>query len=397
MRAPRRVPGIYTAPPPRLPGTLFFQPAPVAAPNQGVSPQQGGGAIPFIVGSNQYRESPFSDVSVQLGANSAETVAPVTPGGFLRGVTIQVTSTLGVIGGAALVADAPWSILSNLSLEDISGGPVLYGMSGFAHYIAQKYFRPWAGDPTKRSDFSNTINPAFTLQFFVEITETLAVLANTDARAQYRLRYTLAPGVQSGQFGLTTIAPTTQPTVRVKCSLESWAQPDLQDLLGHPIEQEPGGVIASRFLMHENPPVNSGNNVTRLTLVGNEIRALALIFRNGDATKTRQNLTDANAGAIDFRLDNRRLWKALPSQLVERMQDFYPLLGAGTWTREAGVYVIPRFRLDRGDEYWLQTVEQSLLQLEYSGTDLTTAPGTVEAIYDQLAIAGQLPGIYEGM
>lgn len=377
-------------------------PGGVSAPSAGQQPASG--EIPFIVGSNCYREAPFSTTVFQLGASSQEFVNSVTPGGFLRGVTMQVTSTGGVIGGGVLANDSPYSILSSVSLEDISGGPILYPMGGYTYAMAQKYLRPWEGDPSKRTVFSNTINPAFTIRFFVEVKDTLAVLANTDARAQYRFRFTLAAANQAGPYGLTTSAATTNPTVTVKLYLESWAQPDLQDLLGNSIVQVPDGLLASRFLMHEQPAVTSANNVMRFTLVGNEIRGLVLIYRNGDANKTRIDLTDANAGSIDYRLDSRRLWKMTPSQWVEEMAAFYPFLGNGVWTRETGVFVIPRFagppnsgsQVDGQGEYWLQTVEQTLMQLEFSGADVTTSPGTMEILYDQLAIAGDLAADLEG-
>jgi hypothetical protein len=156
--------------------------------------------------------------------------------------------------------------------------------------------------------------------------------------------------------------------------------------------------------MHEQPVLTSANNVVRQTLTGNELRALMLIVRNGDANKTRVNLTDTGAGPLDFRIDARRLWKMNPTQLVEEMQAFYLLLGAGTWTREAGVYVIPRFagHANAGDafsgqgEYWLQTVEQTLLQIEFNGGDISSAPGSVEIVYDALAIAGEVTPELEG-
>lgn len=379
-----------------VPGGVAAPPA----PDQG----SGGGEIPFLAGTNAYREAPFSTTTVQLGANSQEVVANVTPGGFLRGVTMQVTSVSGVIGAGVLAADGPYSIVSSVSLEDISGGPILYPMGGYAYAIAQKYLRPWDGDPAKRSDFSATINPSFTMRLFAEVKDTLGVLANTDARAQYRFRFTIAPGNSAGPNGLTTTAPTTQPTVTFKLYLEAWAQPDLQDLLGNAIQQIPDGLVCSRFIMHEMPPLTSGNNIIRETLTGNELRALILIVRNGDANKSRVNLTDTNAGPIDFRLDARRLWKMTPSQIIEEMQAFYPFLGSGTWVRETGVYVIPRFSgaPSAGDpgagqgEYWLQTVEQTLMQLEFGGADITTSPGQMEIIYDALAIAGEVPPELEG-
>ena len=377
-------------------------PGGVAAPPANAQPQSG--AIPFIVGSNLYREAPFSTFTMQLGASSQEVISNITPGGFLRGITMQVTSTGGVIGAGVLAADVPYSILQSCSLEDISGGPILYPMGGFAYAACQKYLRPWDGDPAKRGVFSATINPAFTLRFFAEVKDTLAVLANTDARAQYRFRYTLAAANQAGPNGLTTTAATTNPTVTVKLYIQTWAQPDLNDLLGNSIQQLPDGLACSRYLMHEQPPLTSANNVIRETLTGNELRGLILIVRNGDANKSRIDFTDANAGPIDFRLDARRVWKMTPSQIIEEMNAFYQPLALGTWAREVGVFVIPRFSgpPNAGDnfagqgEYWLQTVEQSLLQLEFGGADVTTAPGSLEIIYDALAIAGELAPELEG-
>lgn len=377
-------------------------PGGVSAPPANAQPQSG--SIPFVAGSNLYREAPFSTTTQQLGASSQEYVNNVTPGGFLRGVTMQVTATSGVLGAGVLAGDVPYSILQSCSLEDISGGPILYPMGGYQYALCQKYLRPWDGDPSKRPGFSATINPTFTLRFFAEVKDTLAVLANTDARAQYRFRYTLAAGNQAGPFGLTTTAPTTQPTVTVKLYIESWAQPDLQDLLGNEVQQIPDGIACSRFLMHEQPIITGANNVVRETLTGNEIRGLIFVVRNGDANKTRIDLTDAGAGPIDFRLDSRRLWKMTPSQLIEEMNAFYQGLALGTWTRETGVYVYPRYSgaASPGDnfagqgEYWLQTVEQTLLQLEFGGADVTTPPGTFEIIYDALAIAGELAPDLEG-
>ena len=383
--------------------------APVASQQgQPASGQPAGGQLPFELGTNQYREAPFLTVVQTLDGNPHESVANITPGGFLRGITLQVTSTGGVLGTtAALVGDSPFSIFSSISLEDISGGPILYPMQGYTYALVQKYLRPWAGDISKRSDFSNTINPAFTMRLFAEVVGTLGVLANTDARAQYRLRFTLAPLVQSGSNGLVSVSTgVTAPTVTVNVYIETYAQPDLQDLLGNGIEQVPRGLVASRFNMHEIPSITSGNNVVRATLTGNELRGLLLLVRNGNATATRTNLTDANAGAIDVRLDNRRLWKMKPTQWVEEMQTFYPLLGAGTWTREAGAYVYPRFNgggplageglVGEGD-YWLQTVEQTLIQFEFGGADIANSPGSVEIVYDALAIAGAVPANLEGV
>ena len=363
---------------------------------QGQPQGQGGQAaaeVPFIVGTNVYGEPPFFTDVQAMDGNSHEFVHQVTPGNFLSGIVLDVTAAGGVLGAGVLAADSPWSAISSITFEDISGGPILYPISGYAAMIKQKYFQPWEGDPSKRPGFSNTFNPAFRLRISVELRDTLAILSNTDARAQYRIRYTIAPST-----ALFSTAPTTPPTLTVKGWIEAKAQPDAKDLLGNQIAGVPLGMNVSRFVMHENPVLVAGNNVIRHTLVGNEIRGIAWIVRN--SLGARIDLTDANAGPIDLRLDNRRLFKRTPTQIVEEMVRQYSDLRSGAVNRETGVYVYRRFR-DPGDvigDYWLQTVEQTLLAAELSGGDLgANAPGTMELLYDELSVPGLLDPHFEGL
>lgn len=364
----------------------------------------GGGTVPFLVGSQKYHEAPFYTSTLTMGA-SQQTFTPVpmiTPGNFLDGVVIEVTSTGGVLGTTATVNSfGALAILNPISLVDTAGGEILYPLSAFTYTMAQKWLRPWVGDPQKRSNYSNTINPAFTLRFTVSIRDTLAILSNTDARTQYRLNLVLAP--LTSLVSVTT--GVTAPAVTVNVYLDAWAEPDAVDLADRPIAPLPPGLGASRFLMHETQTFNAGNNTFKLTLTGNEIRALILISKNSAGTLT--DLTDSGAGVITFRLDNRRIWTMYQSQIQEEMAQFYsPWYGGGAaagattagYTRETGVYVIPRFRDFLRGEFWLPTVEQTLLQIEMQGGDLgTNAPGTMEFVYDQLAVAGQLPAELEGI
>lgn len=390
----------------------------VAATASAQGPQQGqqqAASIPFIVGSDQYREAPFfTQAYTPTSGSSTPRQFQVTPGNFLRGIVLQITSTGGVLGAGAIstnntvpAGNGALDLLGGITLTDTGGAPIIYPIALFTACMIQKYFLWWLGDPQQRALFSNTINPVLTVNIRVEARDTLGVLANTDARAQYRLAYTENPGlaVTNGP-GLTSTAPTTFPTITVKGYIDSWSQPDQVDLMGAPIAQVPDGLVCSRFIMREQPTVNSGNNVVRFTLTGNEIRCLMLIFR--DALGKRTDLTDANAGNLRFRIDNRVIWTMTPTQLVEEMNKFYPILQlAITATlpqREAGVYVIP-FCRDPGDlkgDFWMQTVEQSLLQLEFTAAAGDFAggfPGTVEIVYDQLAIApgAMLPPQLEGV
>ena len=368
--------------------------ATAAAGPQGQPP---AALIPFEVGSNLYREAPFATQVFTPGASAQPFVFQITPGNFLNGVVCQVTSTGGALGTGVLSApttnpggNGALDIFTGCTIEDTGGAPILYPMGSFEYVVAQKYLRPWSNDPQLRPGFSNSINPSFTFRLSVAVRNTLGALANTDARAQYRIRVVAQPLVAttSSPGILSSAGTATAPTVTAKFYLDAWAQPDQVDLMGNPIAQVPDGIVCSRFVMNERPVFNVGNNIFRFTLTGNEIRGLMLIFRN--SLGQRIDLTDANAGNIRFRLDNRVLWTMTPSQIIEEMFDFYNEFLGGGFTRETGVYVIPRFRNPGSEwgEYWLQTVEQSLLQIELAGGDLgANTPGSLQMVYDQLAIA----------
>jgi hypothetical protein len=350
--------------------------------------------VPFLLGSNIYSEAPFFSFTQALGAAQVQVLPTpqVTPGNFLDGIIIRVSSTGGALGTAGtLTADGALATLNYISFVNTAGGEILYPMTSLEYILAQKYLRPWRGDPQRYANYSNTINPSYNVELNVGIRDTLAILSNTDARAQYRLNLTLAPLAT-----LATGATVTAPTVTVTGWLNAWRQPPATDYLGRPINPFPPGLGVSRKLMAQSTPVpSSGTARIRLTLTGDEIRGLIFIFRSSAGART--DLTDANAGPILFRLDNGIQWTMLPTQIVQRMEAFYAgFFGAGNLNREPGVYVIPRFRgADSGGDPWLPTVEQSYLEIEFGSADI--ASGTVEVVYDQLAVGVELPPSMESI
>lgn len=351
------------------------------------SGQQNTQQIPFLLGSAQYTEAPFDSFTAQLGAAQIPVtpVWQVTPGNFLDGITLTLTSTGGVLGTtAALTSDSVLAVLNYISFVNTGGGEILYPMGLLEYALAQKYLTPWLGDPQKDASYSNSINPAITVELMVGVKDTLAILSNTDARAQYRMRVTLAPITAL----VTSTTGVTAPTVTVTAAIRSWAQPPASDYAGRPIAPFPPGLGVSRKLMSQtlNMP-SSGTATLQLTLTGNEIRGLILICRS--SAGARVDLTDANAGAIMFRLDNGIQWTMLPSQIINRMERFYRQFFGPSINRETGVYAIPRFRGPNGGDPWLPTVEQSYLSIQLGSGDIPG--GTIEILYDQIAVGIELP------
>lgn len=355
----------------------------------------GGGSsaqIPFEIGSNWYSEQMFTDTFTIVAAQGAEQVHNITPGGFLRGVRLIFSSAGGVLGPGVVAADSPWSLFASVSLENIDGSPIAYPMNGYAYYNLNVWGTPWKGDPAKRASFSASVNPSGELFIPAEVRDTVGVLANTDARALYRIRYT--PGASTALF---STAPTTLPTVTVVGFLETWSQPDLTDLHGRTIQQTPDGLTVAHIMRHQVVPLNAAGaaNLVQLTNMGNELRLIIAIVR--DSLNARQ---DYLTSPIRWRLDQRSLHVRSPQEQFEQMADFYAGLGNGSTVRPTGVYVWPRFR-DPGSlfgEFWLPTTNASYLIMESStlGTGVNL-PGTIEIITDEVIPVGAMPAIYEGV
>ncbi len=113
------------------------------APAAAASPGAAGGVIPFQVGSYHYAEQISADV-FQLSAASVATefVHLITPGGFLRGVDLLLsTTTAGTTG--VIANDFPWGGVPNISIENIDGSPILYPMPAYSYATWQRYCAPW--------------------------------------------------------------------------------------------------------------------------------------------------------------------------------------------------------------------------------------------------------------
>lgn len=350
----------------------------------------GSGAVPFIAASNQYREKMFTDTWT-MGANTQEFIHNITPGGFLRGVRLTATMTGGV-GATAATADNPWSLFNSISLENIDGAPICYPMGGYSHYANLLFNKPWLGDPAKRSTYVQGINPSCELYISPEIRDTAGVLANTDARAQFRLRYTLA-----AEAAIATGTYTTHGTVTVVGFLETWSQPDSKDLHGNSTVALPDGLGIATILRHQTLTLNgaNANNTLQISNTGNEIRSLILIVR--DSNNARQ---DYLSDPIRVRLDSKQLEVTSPNENTASLYDFYDFYANGTTGRPTGVYVFPRFRRpgDLMGQFWLATNNATYMIFETatlgSGVNL---PGTVEVITNEVIPVGSVPSYLEGI
>jgi hypothetical protein len=363
------------------------------APAQAPAGGGGGGLVPFVRASYQYREKMRTDTVTFTTAQQSQAPINITPGGFLRGIWLEVSGATGALGTAVVGTpfDFPWASIASITLEDVNGQAIVGPLSGFELYMVNKYGGYFiAPDPATLPAFSGTYAaPYFTLWIPCEIrSDGLGSLANTDARAQYRLVYIVEAGLAGSPF-LSTGTVTTGTTLTITTWVDYWAQVEPKGMSGDPQEQTPPALGTTQFWYHEIPAVATGAQTVKHNRVGNAIRNIVYIVRSG-AAATGAVMANPRANAytdpIKIRLDNRYLLSESPNIRRGLMGRYFALTGAdgdpasaGTpvkgW-RDTGVIVYPQnldtayipSAGDLGD--WLETNEASFLQLEvtYTGT-----------------------------
>lgn len=338
------------------------------------APAGGGGLVPFWYGSNLYAKK-FDTTNVTLGAATTPVQRNVPPNGYMSAVRLQVRSTGG--SGGTMTGDAPFNVFQSMELDDVDGANIMYPMGGYQYAKANQWSRPWNGVPERRFDYANAANPSFSVQLTPEVRHTAGVLANTDARSQYSLSYTVNTLAQ------VITASASAPTLAITAYLEVWAQPDAQDLAKNNISPEPPGLALQTKRRHQVGTLNGAgaNNTMQLSLTGNEIRWLGVFIR--DSNNARQ---DYLSDPINWMLDNKNLGVFSPDENFNLQSDFYDALGWGITVRDTGLYQFPRFYQPgtMKGQAWLGTTNATYLILESTTSQAAVnVPGTWEIIVDE--------------
>jgi hypothetical protein len=393
-------------------------PAAAAAGPQTAAPSGGGGGNPFQLATNLYCEKNNVGNLATTTVTTSQTAGggQVNAGQYLRGIRLvvrsQASASVTTVNGA--INDFPFNLLTGLDFVNVDGSEILYVMGGYAHYLAQKYTRPWLGDPMFYPDAQQAITamPQFTLFLQPEIRWTAGVLANTDTRSQYRFDYSLDTIANiTGANGSSYNTGSQAPAVTVQPYVDAWAQPDAEDLQGVPNQPVPPGLNLQYKRRHQIFTMNANNsdNILQSALTGNALRCQIFVHRNGGSIRS-EGFTDP----IQWQLDNRSLGKLsvnnggttttvsgqsngdmVQNWMTEQYGEYFPAILTGSTTttvvdarRESGVYVFPRF-LKPGSMYgqgWLYTANSTKETFETTSGISTT--GTAELITSEVYPVG---------
>lgn len=380
----------------------------------------GVGQNPFQIATNLYAEKNLQGLQSALNVtgNQQQFGGSINAGQFLRGLRLMVRSstagTFTVINGRTpgTQTDGAFDLIASADLINVDGSEILYNMSAYAHYIMEKYAKPWKKDRALAYDYqapvSTTSIGSFTLPLFPEIRWTAGVLANTDTRSQYRFDYTIS-----------AVTSSVTPAINVTPYMDAWAQPDANDLQGTPNQPVPPGVNLQVKRRHQLFTANAGADNTFLsTLTGNAIRCMALIARNTGSQSVR---VDGFSDPLYWYLDNRSLGRLNPDiirQWAEDQYNTYDLYGqgepsyatnpnfyganvsvvdqtfssgnyAGAPSMDFGVAIFPRFILP-GELYgqgWLYTANSTKLAWE---TVAANSANQFELVVDEVYPVGNV-------
>mgnify|MGYP003575201301 CR=1 FL=1 len=332
-------------------------------------------ALPFVASAHEHTEPAFS-LTVVPGA----TVQQVNPldipaSGYLRSIWLEIAATGGA-GGTAL-PDFPWNLIQSIGLQEVNGSTILNPIDGYALYIANVVGGySFINDPAQAPfHVGSTPNPVFYLRVPVEIAakDALGALANQNAAAQFKLSLTI-----NNILSAWSVAPAPVPTLTIKGWLEAWTLPPDSDNRGRPQAQIPPLLGTGQYWSQTTRSVLVGSNTLGITRVGNYIRAIPIICRDG---------TGARNDAV-FPEPFRFMWDGnMIHNISQRyMQDYFRSKVNGAFTRPAGVFVLPFNHSDgrMGNEdpvLWLPTMDTS--RLEIDGNSATA--GSIQVLVNEVA------------
>lgn len=344
-----------------------------------ISPVAG---LRFTVASRpQARFSGSQTVSNLNGSTSFQPIQlPAT--GFVRRISLLFTATYTTSASAAVVAgDAPFNLISGITLTDATGQPIYQPISGYNLYLLNKYM-PAGGVKTNtpRASVNPQVGPEFafaatgtggtaTFRLDLDLEQDYNTgygsIPNLDSNASLQLKIDVAPFSNAFSGGTASAA-----SVSVRVTQWYWA-PVGSTVGGVPANTTPVGFGDYLETRYETQTVSAqAENTIQVTNRGGLVKGIIAVSR---ASGTRTAITPgSNVGVI---LDNNPIYEGVT---IEEWSDhtrrtfgyngadltssYVPLSGGAGLDR--GVTVLPFADESGGRDSWLSTRVGSLLQLK---------------------------------
>lgn len=377
--------------------------------------------IPFPRASRLKTNLSFSLGPITLGAGAVPFGPIQLPAnGYLRALNLDVVvSTTGNAATVALAAtnDAPFSFFQQISVTTSSGDALIVPLDGFALAMLTKYApsgmeAPYSdprADPTFTAPTvgagATAGSATFTLRvpFEVDTQSGFCSLPNLAANRSYYVQ-----GIFNALASVFSTPPNGVTTITITATAEYWSVPNDTNAQGDPQETSPVGNGSFMVVQSETIPVNAGTGIYQLHNVGNVIRSIIMVYRDGTGVR----IADASApGIFELVLNNDLLFYQTKNQFKRQIATLgygalYGAVGAAQNTaqgQDAGVWPFTQFmgngqqgaRSSDPRNQYLPTLDATLLQIR--GTAWGTT-GTLQIITQSVvptsAAALYAPHIY---
>lgn len=352
---------------------------------------------PFTRAARKKNQLSFSTSNVLGAAQVQLQPIEVTPGGFLRFIELQVVgTTAGNAAATAFAADAPWNVISFISLTNSAGDTIIVPVTGYQLFLINKYFAmsedPPNCDPRRDPNYAVTTGAGatggsfnFSLRIPLEIDprDAFCAIPNSAANKAYQLQIMLAPTTT-----VYTTAPTAAPTVAITGYNYFWTQPRSESGAGNPQEAYPRGNGSVSLIRLQTIATTQGDKINKLTNVGNVLRQVMFVLRTAAGARSA-----ADWPAISqFLINNDTMFYLPTAQWQADMAVAYGYNMAAVELAgglDNGVFVVPYFNDQRGRimcdgprDQWLPTLDATLLQ--HRGTSFGATAATLEVITNEI-------------
>lgn len=246
--------------------------------------QQAIPALPFTASSHEHIEPAFTFTVTPGSAAQAINPLDVPASGYLRAIYLEVVATGG--SGGTIAADGPWNLFQSIHLHDVNGGKLYGPLDGYAAFISNLIggYSNIHNPATAAPWYVGTApNPAFAIRIPVEIARKngFGSLANQSTASEYKLDLVI-----NSLANMFSAAPSPVPTYTVKGWLEAWTTPAPQNSRGQMQSQVPPLLGSGQYWSSRvQSAILAGENTVRMTRVGNYLRTVAYIARNGSGVR----------------------------------------------------------------------------------------------------------------
>ena len=321
----------------------------------------GAGKIPFRRATTARTSRLEATSGISVTSAEQQVSIQIEGSGYVYGVDVEFD--IETAANAATVAyheDAPWNMLSSVVFQDVNGE--LINLPGFSLRLANLYGGWATGNDQSSTDASvyesvsgavargGSVHGHLKVPVALNRRTLLGLVGNQDRSQKYLLRTNVAA---SGS--IYTTPPTTAGAVTIARTYENYAVPAGANAQGVPQETTPPKFGVLHYLTQTvSPSVPTSNSTLNhfLPRLGNTLRYLILVFRDGNGATAR---TDSEANLptqIKFALGDTPLFSETPGYRRKEMRDRYGFdAPAGVFVYDWITDIIQRAGAELGDDY----------------------------------------------